>query len=521
MSAPARLVSRPEDPKGKLVSIFVGAVLLPSIALSLVSFYAIPRQAEGMRAELVRRAHRYLRFLEEDLEHTTRERALAAARAVGIDSLLDGSSARIHGALIEAGFEGADEMFETFRLEASSPTALDRAAPDSDRELGMLREALNVYTPASSPAGEDAIPLSGGESRLVGMLRFRFSPRFAHGRLLTDFFERDVKHADQAMVVRVTGSDDKVLYETAPTPDDRFEVTRILATPSFRGLKIHLRYKDRSIEEDVRRAAIGKTILIAFIDLALGAGLYLVYSNVRREMHLSKLKSDFVANVSHELKTPLALIRLFAETLEMGRVPNEDRARHYYGVIHKESQRLTQLINNILDFSRIEAGKKEYRLGRADVARLVAEVVEAYRYPIEHLGFALEVEIGSDLPVLELDPEALSQALINLLNNAVKYSREEKRIRVEVRRDGERVLISVSDRGIGVAKAEQKRIFEKFFRAQDTLVHETKGSGLGLTIVRHTMDAHGGAVEVESAPGKGSTFSLVLPVGKEAEWPRS
>jgi signal transduction histidine kinase len=271
----------------------------------------------------------------------------------------------------------------------------------------------------------------------------------------------------------------------------------------------------------VRRAAIGKTILIAFIDLALGAGLYLVYSNVRREIHLSKLKSDFVANVSHELKTPLALIRLFAETLEMGRVPNEDRAQHYYRVIHKESQRLTQLINNILDFSRIEAGKKEYRLGRADVSRIVADVVEAYRYPIEHLGFKLDVEIAPDLPELEVDAEALSQALINLLNNAVKYSREDKHIRVEVRQEGERVLISVADRGIGVAKSEQVRIFEKFFRAQDTLVHETRGSGLGLTIVRHTMDAHGGSVEVDSAPGRGSTFTLALPVGKEAEWPRS
>jgi signal transduction histidine kinase len=521
MAEPSQLLSRPDDPKGKLVSVFVGAVLLPSVALSLVSFYAIPRQAEGMRGELIRRAYRYLRFLEEDLEHATRERALAAARAVGIDDLLDGSPARIHQALGAAGLSDGGQVFETFRLEASSPTPLGPAPPDPDRDMGLLREALNVYTPASSPSGEDAIPLSGGESRLVGMLRFRFCPSFAHGRLLTEFFERDVKHADQAMVVRVTDPSGAVLYETAPTPDGRFEATRTLATPSFRGLKVHLRYKDRSIEEDVRRAAIGKTILIAFIDLALGAGLYLVYANVRREMHLSKLKSDFVANVSHELKTPLALIRLFAETLELGRVPTQERARHYYRVIHKESQRLTQLINNILDFSRIEAGKKEYRLGRADVSRIVADVVEAYRYPIEHLGFKLDVEIAPDLPELEVDAEALSQALINLLNNAVKYSREDKHIRVEVRQEGERVLISVADRGIGVAKSEQVRIFEKFFRAQDTLVHETRGSGLGLTIVRHTMDAHGGSVEVDSAPGRGSTFTLALPVGKEAEWPRS
>ena len=202
-------------------------------------------------------------------------------------------------------------------------------------------------------------------------------------------------------------------------------------------------------------------------------------------MHLSRLKSDFVANVSHELKTPLALIRLFAETLELGRVPSEEKAQQYYRVINKESQRLTQLINNILDFSRIEAGRKEYRLAAADVGRIVGEVVDAYRFQIEQQGFTLEVAVEDDLPRVTADKEAIAQALLNLVNNALKYTRDEKYLRLAVARRGDgQVTLAVSDRGIGVAKGEQTKIFEKFYRAEDSLVHETKGSGLGLSLVQ-------------------------------------
>jgi signal transduction histidine kinase len=282
--------------------------------------------------------------------------------------------------------------------------------------------------------------------------------------------------------------------------------------PGFRGLKLFLRYRDVTIEQDVNHWKMGTFALVGFIDFMLGAGLFLVYSNVRREMHLSRLKSDFVANVSHELKTPLALVRLFAETLEMGRVQGQEKAQEYYRVINKESQRLTQLINNILDFSRIEAGRKEYRLSPTDLTRVVASVLETYRFQIEQQGFTLEEAIDADLPLVQADGEALTQALLNLLNNAIKYSRDDKRIRVETRREGDSVRLTVVDHGIGVAKPEQKKIFEKFYRAEDSLVHETKGSGLGLSLVKHIMDAHGGRVEVDSTPGRGSAFSLLLPV---------
>ena len=506
------MVSGPADPKGRLVSIFAGAVLLPSVALSVLSFYAVPKQAEAMKITMYKQAERALVYIEKDLDNAARAKALEAARVVGTDLLLEGRSEAIQAAL---GAAGMGDVFEKLVLEASSPRVGVHLLRAGDRDLSMLREAIEgVIEPVPGPEGDDALPLTGGEGGVEGMLRFRFACGYLHGALLRKYFETDFSNPYHAWVIRVTDPKGQVLYETAPTPSGRFEVERVMSGPSFRGLRLYLRYKDRSIDQDVRRLAITKTVMIVFIDLLLGAGLLLVYSNVKRELHLSRLKSDFVANVSHELKTPLALIRLFAETLELGRVPTEEKAQLYYRVINKESERLTQLINNILDFSRIEAGRKEYRFARADVGRIVEEVVEAYRFPIEQQGFRLQVQLAEDLPEAEVDKEALSQALINLVNNAIKYSRDDRFIGIQALAEGGRILISVTDRGIGIAKPEQKKIFEKFYRAEDSLVHETKGSGLGLSLVRHIMEAHGGAVEVDSTPGGGSTFTLVLPVGK-------
>jgi len=503
-------VSAPQDGKGRLISIFVGAVLLPSLALSYVSIEFVPELASGRKASAYKDAERTLYYVEKDLAERAQEQALEAARVVGSDRLLDGRPEVIVPALKEAGLDW--DMFKTLRLEGSSP---GRNVPARGGKPGETpRDVVSAMEPPARMEWEDSVPWVDTHGTVAGKLRYRYSSRFVQQRLIPQYFERDFPK-DKGLVVRVSDPSGKGLYETAPTPDDVFEVTQSMSSPSFRGLKLSLRYRDRSIKKDAHLFEMSTLAIIAFIDVMLAAGLYLVYSNVRREVHLARLKSDFVANVSHELKTPLALIRLFAETLELGRVPSEEKAHQYYRVINKESHRLTQLINNILDFSRIEAGRKEYRFAPTDVARVVREVIESYRFQIEQQGFALKVEVDEDLPHVPADEEALGQALINLVNNAIKYSRESKTIDIEVRREGSKaVLVSVTDTGIGIPRGEQKKIFEKFFRGEDSLVHETKGSGLGLALVRHIMEAHGGQVEVESTPGKGSTFTLVLPVGK-------
>lgn len=499
------------DSRGRIVSIFVGAVLLPSIALSVLSFNAIPKHAENLKMSLLRQADQLLYYVEQDLEKEARKSALRAARAVGPELLLEGRPRQIRAALRKAGL--GQMQFDLLRLEAWSAARVGAAPAESGRaEVRALSEALGGFEPHSGGEKEDSVPLTTRGGEQLGLVRFRFSCDYAHRQLVHSYFEKDFVNPERAWVIRVSEPTGETLYENAPTPNGSFEVGRTMTSPSFEGLRLELRYRDRSIEQEVRRLAIAKTALIGFIDVMLIAGFVLVWANVRRELKLSRLKGDFVANVSHELKTPLALIRLFAETLEMGRVPNEDKARQYHRIINKESRRLTQLINNILDFSRIEAGRKEYRFVRADVAAVLRDVVDAYRFPIEQLGFTLELDLPEGLPELSLDPEALSRALINLVNNAIKYSPREKWIRISARQERDRVLVSVADRGIGIPKAEQKRIFEKFYRVETSLVHTTKGSGLGLALVQHIVEAHGGRVEVVSTPGEGSAFTLVLPL---------
>ena len=515
MTDPIREVAAPQDGKGRLISIFVGAVLLPSLALSYVSIDFVPEMAKGQVARRYRQAERTLYYVEKDLAQSAQAHALEAARAVGAERLLDGRPEVIAPALKDAGLDW--DMFKSLRLEGSSP-GRRMPAKGGTRAAETPRDVLWGMDPIPpGNPGEDSVPWVDTHGTVSGMLRYRYSPDYVKRRLLRRYFEHEFNNPDQSLVVRVTDPASRVVYETAPTQSDhRFEVERPMESPTFRGLKLSLRYKDLSIEQDVRWWEMGTLAVIGFIDLMLAAGLYLVYSNVRREVHLARLKSDFVANVSHELKTPLALIRLFAETLELGRVPSEEKAQQYYRVINKESHRLTQLINNILDFSRIEAGRKEYRFAPTDVARVVREVIESYRFQIEQQGFELAVNVEEGLPLVPADEEALGQAILNLVNNALKYSRDTRSIRIDVRREASKVLVSVTDRGIGVPRGEHKKIFEKFYRGEDSLVHETKGSGLGLPLVQHIMEAHGGSVEVESAPGKGSTFTLVLPVERKA-----
>ena len=246
--------------------------------------------------------------------------------------------------------------------------------------------------------------------------------------------------------------------------------------------------------------------------MLLAGGIWLTYRNVSKEMALAKLKSDFVANVSHELRTPLSLIRLYAETLEMGRLSGPEKHQEYFRIIRKESERLSALINNILDFSRIEAGKKEYSLRETDLAELVRNTLESYRFQIEQNGFTLEEKIGDDLPPVHVDREAIARSLLNLINNALKYSQDEKYLGVNLYRANGSVKLEVIDRGIGIPRSEQPKIFEKFYRVGDPLVHNTKGSGLGLALVRHIVLAHGGEIGVESGAGKGSKFTITLPL---------
>ncbi|MGH9902940.1 MAG: sensor histidine kinase, partial [Pyrinomonadaceae bacterium] len=230
----------------------------------------------------------------------------------------------------------------------------------------------------------------------------------------------------------------------------------------------------------------------------------------------------FVSNVSHELRTPLTSIRVFGEFMKLGRVREQGKIEEYGEYIETESRRLTQLINNILDFSRIESDRKTYQFERANVEELVGATLKTFDVQLRQHGFSVRFDAPArPLPAVLVDTDAISQAFMNLLDNAVKYSGSSKELRVGLEQKDDFVRISVTDYGIGIPREEQGKIFEKFYRVSTGLVHDVKGSGLGLALVQHIVKSHGGRVTVESEPGQGSTFTIHLPaaesVGDRAE----
>src|SRR5215510_9226931 len=277
-------------------------------------------------------------------------------------------------------------------------------------------------------------------------------------------------------------------------------------------LVMAIRYPGTTIRIINQRFLRTSYMILGTLSVLMITGLFFTYRGVTRAMELAKLKSDIVSNVSHELRTPLALIRLYAETLELGRIPSEEKKVEYYRIVRKESERLTALINNILDFSRIEAGRKEYEFRETNLPALVRDTLDSYRYQIERNGFKYEEHISDDVPPVRVDREAIARSLLNLVNNAIKYSSSEKYLAVNLYRENGSVKLDVVDHGIGIPRAEQNKIFDKFYRVCDPLQHETKGSGLGLALVQHIVHAHGGEISVESTPGKGSKFTIPLPL---------
>ncbi|HZZ84023.1 MAG TPA: HAMP domain-containing sensor histidine kinase [Anaeromyxobacteraceae bacterium] len=231
-----------------------------------------------------------------------------------------------------------------------------------------------------------------------------------------------------------------------------------------------------------------------------------------REANVAKLQTEFVNKVSHDLRTPLTSIRMFVETLQMGRLPDPARQAEALAILSDETARLSALINRLLDWARMESGKRAYHFRAEPVGALVDGALRAFEPQLLSCPATLHREVPDGLPNVRCDREAMVEALLNLLHNAYKYTGPDKRITVSARVEGPVVLISVADNGPGIAPRDQKRIFDKFYRAKDPLDRTIEGSGLGLSMVKHIVSAHRGKVTVASQLGAGSTFTVALPV---------
>jgi len=314
------------------------------------------------------------------------------------------------------------------------------------------------------------------------------------------------------IVVVILDEKERVQYSGEKISSSEYLVTESFSQ-IFPSWKVALFHRGgESIEQLVSKEKRVYLALFLGIIVLMAIGVFVTMRAASHELEVARLKAEFVSNVSHELKTPLALIRLFGETLETGIVVDESKRQEFYSIIRKESERLTHLINNVLDFSKMDEGTKEYVLEDVDIVAIVRSTLEAYKFHLRDLGFEFVTALPAEPIVTLVDKDAISQALLNLLANASKYSAERKYIRVEVSRNASSVLISVEDRGVGIAREDLPKIFDKFYRVRTGVSRNACGTGLGLTLIKHIAEAHHGTVEVQSELGKGTIFTMKLPL---------
>jgi two-component system, OmpR family, phosphate regulon sensor histidine kinase PhoR len=276
--------------------------------------------------------------------------------------------------------------------------------------------------------------------------------------------------------------------------------------------RLRVTQRDIADERAVQRMKLIDSILIGGAMSVILAGLGFLGFAIRRERRLNELKSEFISNVSHELKTPLSIISMFGEMLAEGRTKSPEQAHEYAEIIWRESVRLGRLIDNVLDFAKIERGMVVYEFADTDLREVVERALELSARRLASASLSVSTELESELPQVALDANAFTLAILNLFDNAIKYAADGKKLRVTLKRDGERLVLGVTDAGPGIALEEHDRIFERFYRARSVRLKPIRGSGIGLALVQHIARAHGGDVEVESAPGSGATFRIWVPI---------
>jgi two-component system, OmpR family, phosphate regulon sensor histidine kinase PhoR len=279
-----------------------------------------------------------------------------------------------------------------------------------------------------------------------------------------------------------------------------------------------LRVSQRDLTDPnvVARRRAYNSLLIGGAVTVIVAGLGFLALAIRRERRANELKSDFISNVSHELKTPLSIISMFGEMLAAGRTKSPEQATEYAEIIWRESVRLGRLIDNVLDFAKIERGMGVYEFAESDISEVVARAIEVPQRRLAAAGMTIEADLEPDLPPVKLDANAFTLAVLNLIDNAIKYAAEGKKIELKLRRDDDRLMLSVRDWGPGIPPEEHAHIFDRFYRARAIRLKPIRGSGIGLALVRHIARAHGGDVHVDSSPGKGATFHLWIPLDERS-----
>lgn len=389
---------------------------------------------------------------------------------------------------------------------------------DGSRKYLFVYDSCTECPPTSMRQGAYlfyplADPTTGKQSGLAGVF---LDKGFVSDDLLAGSIAKtlNVYHEDTAassdIAITITDENNQVYFSNAAAQNGYLLETNF--NRPFSNWKVRIGLKNTNLDALTRNSFLqsaGATLLVL---LLLLGGIVLTIRATDREARLAEAKSNFVANVSHELKTPLSLLSLFSEILELGRVKNEEKKIEYYQIIRHESRRLNKMIDNILDFSKIEAGRKTYKFVDGDIGEVIDDVLSSYRYQIVNSGFDVQKNIPASLPPVLIDRDAMAQAISNLVDNAIKYSGKVKQLSITAEALESKLSVEIADQGIGIPRVEQAKVFEKFYRVGNGMVHDVKGSGLGLSLVKHIIEAHKGTISVESEVGTGSRFTILLPL---------
>lgn len=314
---------------------------------------------------------------------------------------------------------------------------------------------------------------------------------------------------EESFVISVTNDQRKeTIYESEPTEVKRMsQVKPLWLLPHY---KLGIIYKGKTIEQLVKERTYLNFTLIILLDILFLTGTWYVFRSIKTQIQLAQMRADFISNVSHEIRTPLALISVYIETILLGRL-KPDKLHEYYQIIYQETNRLTGIVNKILNFSKIEEKKYNYNFTDIQLNEIIESVLLRYDYHLKNKNFEVDVKLYPELPLIHGDREALFEVFMNLIDNAIKYSKEEKHLRLSTWLDGTKVIAEVADKGIGIPESDQSYVFDKFFRVSDGEIQNIRGSGLGLAIVKHIMDSHHAKIQLQSGIGEGSTFSLSFP----------
>src|SRR5229473_3357630 len=305
---------------------------------------------------------------------------------------------------------------------------------------------------------------------------------------------------------------DRPLFFSISSQHGTFLLAAVRAGQEIRGAQISPQGVDRLLQTLAAGVpTAGEQVLLGLFYLTLVLGVILTARALYREARLSRLKTDFVSLVSHELRTPLTSIRMFIETLALGRVEEPAQTQEVLRALGKETARLSELIERVLDWARIESGRRTYHREQMEAQRLIDATLEAFRAQRPDAPVQLSCQLQPNLPRLYVDREAITGALLNLLQNAFKYGGKDKQIAVRAKAEHRGIAIEVEDNGPGIPLRERKRIFERFYRVDGLLTRQTEGSGLGLSIAKRIVEAHGGKISVRSELGKGRCFTMHLP----------